>query len=42
MVTPLVQIIHLKMGAPVPSNADYVLVRPMPGGKFTAEGSVIN
>ena len=38
----MVQIIHLKMGAPVPSNADYVLVQPMSGGKFTAQGSVIN
>jgi hypothetical protein len=39
---PLVQIIHMKMGAPVPSGADCVLVEPLPGGKFTARGSVIN
>jgi hypothetical protein len=37
----LVQIIHMKMGAPVPSKADHVLVEPLPGGKFTARGSVI-
>jgi hypothetical protein len=38
----MVEIIHMKMGAPVPSKADYVLVEPLPGGKFTARGSVIN
>ena len=30
------------MGAPVPFNADCVLVQPMPEGKFTAQGSIIN
>jgi CheY-like chemotaxis protein len=39
---PLVQIIHVKMAAPVPSNPNYVLVQSMAGGKFTAQGSVIN
>jgi hypothetical protein len=38
----LVQIIHIRMGAHVPCEADYVLVEPLPGGKFTARGSVIN
>ena len=39
----MVQIIHTKMGALTPSKeADYVLVEPLPGGKFTARGAVIN
>ena len=38
----MVQIIHMRMGVPMPSKADYVLVEPLPGGKFTARGSVIN
>jgi hypothetical protein len=38
----LVQIIHTKTGAPLPSKGDYVLVEPLPGGKFTARGSVTN
>jgi hypothetical protein len=38
----LVQIIHMKMGMPAPSQADCVLVERLPGGKFTARGSVIN
>jgi hypothetical protein len=38
----LVQIIHMQMGAPPPSMPDHVLIEPLPGGKFTARGSVIN
>ena len=38
----MVQIIHMKMGARMASKADYVLVEPLPGGKFTAQGSLIN
>jgi hypothetical protein len=36
----LVQIIYMKMGMPAPSQADCVLVERLPGGKFTARGSV--
>jgi hypothetical protein len=38
----MVRIIYMATGAPVPSKADYVLVEPLPGGKFTARGSLIN
>ena len=38
----MVQIIHTKLGGRLPSNADCVLIEPLPGGKFTAQGSVTN
>jgi len=28
------------MGAPLPPKADYILIEPLPGGQFTARGSV--
>jgi hypothetical protein len=31
----------MKMGTPMPSKQDHVLVEPLPGGKFTARGSVV-
>ena len=39
---PLVQIIHATWGAPLPTKGDYVLIEPLPEGKFTARGSVTN
>ena len=38
----MVQVIYMKLGALVASNADCVVVQSMPGGKFTAQGSVTN
>lgn len=37
----LVQIIHTRMGVPLPKE-DYVSIEPLPGGMFTARGSVTN